>query len=100
MLPDLKLIQKRIKRDLQAGNLANIKSSAEQLGLYDAGVLDTKKDEKYDSYLDLMLGAGGDRAQWMSEGLINIGTETQPNYVIDENYYNNQVRLYSYHNYV
>ena len=91
MLPDLKLIQKRIKRDLQAGNLANIKSSAEQLGLYDAGVLDTKKDEKYDSYLDLMLGAGGDRAQWMSEGLINIGTETQPNYVIDENYYNNQV---------
>ena len=91
MLPDLKLIQKRIKRDLQAGNLANIKSSAEQLKKYDAGVLETKKGEKYDSYLDLMLGAGGDRAEWMSEGLKNIGTATQPNWVIDENYYDNTV---------
>tara|TARA_R110002051_G_scaffold78351_1_gene141904 strand:+ start:711 stop:5465 length:4755 start_codon:yes stop_codon:yes gene_type:complete len=91
MVPDLKLIQKRVNRDLTAGNLATIKSSGEQLSLYDKGVLETKKGEKYDSYLDLMLGAGGDRAQWMSEGLKNIGTETQPNYVIDDDYYDNTV---------
>lgn len=91
MLPDLKLIQKRVNRDLSSGNLANIKASGEQLSLYNQGVLDTKKDEKYDPYLDLMLGAGGDRAQWMSEGMKNIGTDEQPNYIIDEDYYQNTV---------
>mgnify|MGYP003109511867 CR=1 FL=1 len=91
MLPDLKLIQKRVNRDLTAGNLAAIKMSGEQLALYDQGVLDTKKDEKYDPYLDSMLGAGYDRAVWMSEGMKNIGTELQPNYIIDEDYYQNNV---------
>tara|TARA_R110002020_G_scaffold114891_3_gene264232 strand:- start:17223 stop:22001 length:4779 start_codon:yes stop_codon:yes gene_type:complete len=91
MLPDLKLIQKRVNRDLTSGDLATIKSSGEQLALYNQGVLDTKQDEKYDPYLDLMLGAGGDRASWMSEGMKNIGTDEQPNYVIDEEYYQNTV---------
>ena len=91
MVPDLKLIKKRIDRDLASGDLASIKSSGEQLAKYTEGVLETKKAEKYNPYHDAMLGAGAERGAWMQEGMKNVGTETQPNWVLDEDYYQNTV---------
>ena len=91
MVHDLKFIKKRVDRDMKSGQLSSIVTSGTELPKYTEGVISTKEDEKYDPYLDSQLGAGAERSTFMSEGMVNIGTEAKPNYVIDENYYQNSV---------
>lgn len=91
MVPDLKLIQKRVNRDLTAGDLATVSSSGEQVGLYNQGMIDAQEEGTFNPYLNTELGAGREYTQWAQEGMKNIGTDNNPNWVLDEDYYQNNV---------
>ena len=91
MVPDLKLLQKRIAQDMRTGQLGSIVASGPEVGKYTEARVETKEEGLYNPLLDQHLGAGKEYLDWYNEGMKNIGTETNPNWVIDQNYYQNNV---------
>ena len=61
------------------------------MGKYTDARVKTKEEGLYNPLLDQHLGAGKEYLDWYNEGMKNIGTETNPNWVIDQNYYQNNV---------
>tara|TARA_R110001592_G_scaffold5517_3_gene30351 strand:- start:6087 stop:11471 length:5385 start_codon:yes stop_codon:yes gene_type:complete len=93
MLPDLKMLQRQIKSDLSSGQIADIVASGPEVTKYTDAIIKARdnKDTKFDDQLNQQLGAGSEYYDWYNEGMKNIGSEDDPNFVVDTDYYSSNI---------